>query len=78
MLEAVIVAQISDMHVKRRGHVLHHMPHVAQPLYRALSAIATLPQQPECIVATGDLAAGEPPAEAAAILAEDMAPRAAG
>lgn len=49
----VIVVQISDMHVKRRGHVLHHMPHVARPLHRALRAIARL--KPDCIIATGDL-----------------------
>jgi 3',5'-cyclic-AMP phosphodiesterase len=56
MLRAVIVAQISDMHIKRRGHFLHHMPHVAQPLHRALRAITRL--RPDCIVATGDLAEG--------------------
>jgi 3',5'-cyclic AMP phosphodiesterase CpdA len=55
MLKGVIVAQISDMHVKRRGHFLHHMPHVAQPLRRVLAAIARLRPAPDCIVATGDL-----------------------
>ncbi|MBV8089896.1 MAG: metallophosphoesterase [Candidatus Eremiobacteraeota bacterium] len=49
----MIVAQISDMHIKRRGHFLHHMPHVARPLHRTLSAIARL--RPDCIIATGDL-----------------------
>jgi hypothetical protein len=38
----VIVAQISDMHVKRRDHVLHQMPHVARPLRRTLAAVAEI------------------------------------
>lgn len=59
----MIVAQISDMHVKRRGHVLHHMPHVAQPLRRALAAIAKLRPAPDCIIATGDLTENGTPAE---------------
>ncbi len=41
--------------MKRRGHVLHHMPHVAGPLRRTLAAIHALPERPSCIVATGDL-----------------------
>jgi 3',5'-cyclic AMP phosphodiesterase CpdA len=55
MLKSVIVAQISDMHIKRRGHILHHMPHVAQPLHRVLAAIDRLRPAPDCIIATGDL-----------------------
>jgi 3',5'-cyclic-AMP phosphodiesterase len=51
----VIVAQITDLHIKRRGHFLHHMPHVAQPLRKALNPIEQWPQRPACIVATGDL-----------------------
>jgi 3',5'-cyclic AMP phosphodiesterase CpdA len=53
MLEVVVVAQISDMHIRRRGRILHHMPHVARPLHRALDTIARL--RPDCIIATGDL-----------------------
>ncbi len=52
------VAQITDLHVRRSGHVLHHMPHVVQPLRRALATIAALPHPPHCIVATGDLTEG--------------------
>jgi 3',5'-cyclic-AMP phosphodiesterase len=59
----VIVAQITDLHIKRRGHVLHHMPHVVQPLRRALSAIADWPETPACIIATGDLTETGAPAE---------------
>jgi Icc protein len=51
----VILAQITDMHIKPRGRVLNHMPHVAQPLRRALLAIAALPARPSFILATGDL-----------------------
>ena len=51
----MIVAQITDMHVRRRGTVLPHMPHVVGPLRRALAAIAALRDTPACIVATGDL-----------------------
>ena len=59
----VIVAQVTDLHIKRRGHVLHHMPHVVQPLRRALSAIGDWPETPACIVATGDLTETGAPAE---------------
>jgi 3',5'-cyclic-AMP phosphodiesterase len=59
----VIVAQITDMHIKRRGHVLHHMPHVAQPLRRALATIAALPEPPFCVIATGDLTESGAPEE---------------
>lgn len=57
------VAQITDLHVRRRGHVLHHMPHVVQPLRRALATIAALRHPPRCIVATGDLTEGGSPEE---------------
>jgi len=51
----VIVAQITDMHVKMRGHVLPHMPHVIGPLRRALASIEAMCARPDCILATGDL-----------------------
>ena len=59
----VIVAQITDMHVRRRGLVLHHMPHVHQPLRRALAAIGDWAEPPVCIVATGDLTQSGTPDE---------------
>jgi hypothetical protein len=43
----VNVAQISDMHIKRRGHILQHMPHVSQPLRRVLAAIGRLRPAPD-------------------------------
>jgi 3',5'-cyclic AMP phosphodiesterase CpdA len=51
------------MHVKRRGHFLHHMPHVAKPLRQVLAAIARLRPRPGCIIATGDLTEGGTHAE---------------
>lgn len=57
------VAQITDLHVRRRGHVLHHMPHVVQPLRRALATIGALRHPPHCIVATGDLTESGSPEE---------------
>lgn len=51
----MIIAQISDLHIKGRGTVLAHMPHVAGPLRKALASIHSLPRKPDCIVATGDL-----------------------
>ena len=51
----VIVAQISDLHIKARGTVLAHMPHVSGPLRRALATINRLVPRPDAILATGDL-----------------------
>ena len=51
----MIIAQISDLHIKRRGHVLNHMPHVAGPLRKTLTTINGLARRPDCIIATGDL-----------------------
>ena len=59
----MIVAQITDLHVKRRGHFLHHMPHVAQPLRKALKAIEQWSEPVACIVATGDLTESGAPQE---------------
>src|SRR5579872_5606237 len=58
MVNCVIVAQITDMHVKPRRHVLHHMPHVIGPLRRSLAAMAALAEPPAFIIATGDLTEG--------------------
>lgn len=49
------MAQITDMHVNRRGHVLPHMPHVIGPLRRVLASIAARRERPNLILATGDL-----------------------
>lgn len=51
----MIIAQISDLHIKEFGTVLAHMPHVAGPLRKALGTIHSLERRPDCILATGDL-----------------------
>ena len=54
MLKSVIVAQISDLHVRRPGHVLHHMPNTALYVRRIIAALNAL--RPDLVIATGDLA----------------------
>lgn len=49
----MIVAQISDLHVRRRGHVLHYMPNTASYVRRIIGVLNDL--QPDLVVATGDL-----------------------
>lgn len=51
----MIVAHISDLHMRRRGVLLPHIPHVTGPLRRTLAAIHSLRERPACIIATGDL-----------------------
>jgi 3',5'-cyclic-AMP phosphodiesterase len=51
----VIVAQISDLHVRRRGHVLHYMPNTADYLRRTISRLHALRSRPDLVIATGDL-----------------------
>ena len=73
----MIVAHVSDLHIKRRGQVLTHMPHVAGPLRRTLRAIESIDDDVTCIIATGDLTdCGSPEAYAKLreILAETQVP----
>lgn len=53
MLKPVIVAQISDLHVRRRGHVLHHMANTAAFVERAVERLNRL--RVDAVIATGDL-----------------------
>ncbi len=59
----MIIAQITDTHMKRRGTFLPHMPHVVGPLRRVLASIAALPAPPSYILATGDLTESGHPQE---------------
>jgi 3',5'-cyclic-AMP phosphodiesterase len=59
----VVIAQISDTHIKRRGRVLPHMPHVVGPLRRVPASIAEQPSVPSYILATGDLTESGHPEE---------------
>ena len=49
------IAQITDMHVRRKGDLLHHMIHTGRELRRAVAAINALRPLPAFVVATGDL-----------------------
>jgi 3',5'-cyclic-AMP phosphodiesterase len=51
----VIVAQISDVHIRRRGHVLHHMPDTAAYLRRTIDRLHAMYPRPNVVLATGDL-----------------------
>jgi 3',5'-cyclic-AMP phosphodiesterase len=51
----MIVAQISDLHVRAPGHVVHHMPNTADYLRRAVERIHALDPIPDVVLATGDL-----------------------
>lgn len=51
----VLIAQITDMHVRRKGDLLHHMIHTGRDLRRAVSTINATSPLPAFVVATGDL-----------------------
>jgi Icc protein len=51
----VLIAQITDMHIRRKGDLLHHMIHTGRELRRCVAAINALPVPPAFVVATGDL-----------------------
>jgi 3',5'-cyclic AMP phosphodiesterase CpdA len=51
----VIVAQISDLHIRRRGHVMHYMPNTADFLQRTIERLHRMNPRPGIVLATGDL-----------------------
>jgi 3',5'-cyclic AMP phosphodiesterase CpdA len=51
----VLIAQITDLHVRPKGAVVHHMVPTGPYLRRALEAIEALDPRPHLILATGDL-----------------------
>ena len=51
----MLMAQITDTHVRRKGDLLHHMIHTGRELRRAVAAINSLRPRPDFVVATGDL-----------------------
>lgn len=51
----MIVAQISDLHIRRRGHVLHHMANTADYLGRTIDRLHAMHPQPSLVLASGDL-----------------------
>jgi len=57
----VIVAQITDLHIKRKGQLLHHMINTAKYLRRCIARLNALDPRPDLVLATGDLVeAGKP------------------
>jgi Icc protein len=51
----VLIAQITDMHIRRKGDLLHHMIHTGRELRRCVAALNALTARPAFVVATGDL-----------------------
>jgi 3',5'-cyclic AMP phosphodiesterase CpdA len=51
----VLIAQITDLHVRRKGDLLHHMIHTGRELRRAVDVLNAADPRPALVVATGDL-----------------------
>lgn len=51
----MIIAQITDTHVKRKGKLLHHMINTAKRLRRAVALLNSMDPRPDVVLATGDL-----------------------
>jgi Icc protein len=51
----VLIAQITDTHIRPTGKLLHHMVHTARSLRRCIEHIETLAPRPDVVIATGDL-----------------------
>ena len=59
----MIIAQISDTHIKRKGRLLHHMIDTARYLKRAVKRLNHLDPPPDVVLATGDLTESGKPKE---------------
>src|SRR5271166_1678561 len=51
----MIIAQITDTHIKRKGKLLHHMINTAKRLRKAVERLNALDPRPDVVLATGDL-----------------------
>jgi 3',5'-cyclic AMP phosphodiesterase CpdA len=51
----VIIAQITDTHIRPKGKLLHHMVHTAHYLRRCIAQLEALSPRPDVVIATGDL-----------------------
>jgi Icc protein len=51
----VLIAQITDTHIRPKGKLLHHMVHTARYLRRAVQQLEAFEPRPDVVVATGDL-----------------------
>lgn len=63
----MLIAQISDMHVKPGGELLYGIMDTYGMLAAALADIAALDPRPDLVIASGDLVADGTPAEYAAL-----------
>ena len=69
----MLLAQISDLHVKQQRRLAYGVVDTATLLERCVASILALPQRPDAVVATGDLVDfGEP--EEYGLLREILAP----
>lgn len=51
----MLIAQITDTHVKRKGKLLHHMINTAKQLRTVVRLLNSLDPQPDVVIASGDL-----------------------
>jgi 3',5'-cyclic AMP phosphodiesterase CpdA len=51
----VLIAQITDLHIRRKGDLLHHMIRTGRDLRRAIEVLNAASPHPTLVVATGDL-----------------------
>ncbi len=51
----MLIAQITDTHVRRKRDLLHHMIHTGSELQRCIEVLNERVPQPDFVVATGDL-----------------------
>jgi 3',5'-cyclic AMP phosphodiesterase CpdA len=63
----MLIAQISDMHVKAEGELLYQRIDTAGYLERAVAHINALDPEPDIVIATGDLVDGGKPEEYACL-----------
>ena len=51
----MIIAQITDTHIKRKGRLLHHIVNTAKHLRKAIRLLNAMEPRPDVVLATGDL-----------------------
>jgi 3',5'-cyclic AMP phosphodiesterase CpdA len=59
----VLIAQITDTHIRPKGKLLHHMVRTARALRRCVAEIEALQPRPDLVLATGDLVEDGKPKE---------------
>ena len=51
----MIIAQITDTHIVRKGRLLHHMGNTAKQLKRTVERLNAMDPRPDLVIASGDL-----------------------